>query len=135
MPIAYISLERKRRILEPNRNKCLCDVGVQLVQGLVAGRELRGRADQQGVPEVLVVDQQVIVADGDRALADPMVLRNRKFIRKSAADRVVVECGQLAVARLEVLVIDARKDVAVEVGGVLGIETETAVENEAAPGL
>src|SRR6266850_6385053 len=119
---------------EPDGSEYLEDVCVQLVQRLVAGSELRLRAGQQRIAVVLVVDQQVIQADAQAALVDPPIARNGEVVRCADPEGEAVECGQLAVAGLEVLEIGAWKQVAVEARGVLGIEAERAVKYPAFPG-
>src|ERR1700722_9451269 len=69
------------------------------------------------------------------ALVDPRCVRHVKFVRGAESEGNAVKSSQLAVARLEVGVIEAGEQVAVEVRRVLEVITQAAVEYEVPPGL
>src|SRR6516164_7319179 len=83
-----------RAASEPDRDEDLEDVGVQLVERLVARTVFGG---EQRVAEVLVVDEQVIEAHVGRALADPRCTRYVELVRRARTDRPVGEGRELAV--------------------------------------
>src|ERR1700733_3472058 len=69
------------------------------------------------------------------ALVDPRRVGHVKFVSCAETQRETVESGELAVARLEVGVVGAGEQVAVEVRRVLTVIAYAAVENEVPPGL
>src|SRR5579863_7122109 len=79
-----------------DREEDLEDVGVELVERLVAGAVLGG---EQRVPEILVVDHHAVIADVGAALVDPGDVRDvGELVGGADARRPAVEGRELAIA-------------------------------------